>query len=170
MCVVLIEQLDQLLKMHEDGVLDRRQLLGALLATLAAPGHPSRFYRTRSVLRRGRTLNHVTLSVADISRSTAFYGRLLGLEFKSNRPDQATGQLENGALVLDGYEGVAGHPRGIDHFCVGLDTYEPQATLTELRREFPNAVVSIEGRNRDQVYIRDPDGARVQLCAADYKP
>jgi hypothetical protein len=63
----MIKQLDQLLRMHDDGVLDRRQLLGALLAAFAAPGHPSTAYRTSSPLRRGRTLNHVTLSVADIS-------------------------------------------------------------------------------------------------------
>jgi hypothetical protein len=73
-------------------------------------------------------------------------------------------------LGLDGYERIAGHPRGIDHFCVGLDSYEPQATLTDLRQQFPSAVISLEGRRRDQVYIRDPDGARVQLCAAEYKP
>jgi catechol 2,3-dioxygenase-like lactoylglutathione lyase family enzyme len=166
----MIEQPDQLLTMHEDGVLDRRQLLGALVAAFAAPDHPSRSYRARRPLRRGRTLNHVTLSVADVSRSKAFHGRLLSLEFKSNRPDQVTGQLENGALVLDGYEEVPGHPPGIDRFCVGLDTYEAHATFAELRREFPQAVISLEGRKRDQVYIRDPDGARVQLCAADYKP
>jgi len=168
----MLEQLEQLLAMHESGVLDRRQLLGALVATLTSPRHPMRSDYARSALRRGRTLNHVTLSVSDISRSKAFYGQLLGLGFKSDRSEQAIFQLENGALVLDSYEGKsADHPRGIDHFCVGLDTYEPQTTFTGLRQQFPKAVISLEkGRKGDQVYIRDPDGSQVQLCATDYQP
>ena len=168
----MIEQLEQLLAMHESGVLDRRQLLGALVATLTSPRHPMRSDYARSALRRGRTLNHVTLSVSDISRSKAFYGQLLGLGFKSDRSEQAIFQLENGALVLDSYEGKsADHPRGIDHFCVGLDTYEPQTTFAGLRQQFPKAVISLEkGRKGDQVYIRDPDGSQVQLCATDYQP
>lgn len=132
----MIEQLDQLLRMRENGLLDRGQQVSALLATIAAPSALSRYYRANRALRRGRTLNHITLSVAYISRSKAFYNRLLALEFKSNRLDQVTGQLENRGLVLDGYEGVAGHPRGTNHFYVGLDTYEAPATFA-LRRQSP---------------------------------
>jgi catechol 2,3-dioxygenase-like lactoylglutathione lyase family enzyme len=163
------EQLDQLLGMHENGVLDRRQLLGALVALTFA---------NRSVLpapasaapRRGRTLNHVTLSVGDVDRSQAFYEQLLGFPPRTHDPGHVTFELENGALVLDSYatEVISEHPRGMDHYCVGVDVYEPEKAVAELRRQFPHATVTLE--NRNQVYIRDPDGARVQLCAADYKP
>ena len=157
----MIEHLDQLLGMHESGVLDRRQLLSALVALTFA---------NRSAPRRGRTLNHVTLSVGDVDRSLAFYEQLLGFAPRTHDPGHVTFELENGSLVLDSYatEAVGDHPRGIDHYCVGVDAYEPEKASAELRRQFPHATVSLE--NRNQVYIRDPDGARVQLCAADYKP
>ena len=167
----MIEQLDQLLGMHESGALDRRQLLGALVAltfanrpTTLDPGPAG------PAPRRGRTLNHVTLSVGDVDRSQAFYEQLLGFAPRTHDPGHVTFELENGSLVLDSYatEAVGDHPRGIDHYCVGVDVYEPEKALAELRRQFPYATVSLE--NRNQVYIRDPDGARVQLCAADYKP
>lgn len=167
----MIEQLNQLLGMHENGVLDRRQLIGAILAlTVTDTSPPLAFGSMWSAPRRGRTLNHVTLSVSDVARSQAFYEPLLGFAPRSHDHDHATFELENGSLVLDSYatEAVRNHPRGIDHYCVGVDVYEPDKALAELRRQFPHATVSLE--NRDQVYIRDPDGARVQLCTADYKP
>jgi catechol 2,3-dioxygenase-like lactoylglutathione lyase family enzyme len=167
----MIEQLNQLLGMHESGVLDRRQLLGALVAltfanrsALLAPGLAG------AAPRRGRTLNHVTLSIGNVDRSQAFYEQLLGFAPRTHDAGHVTFELENGSLVLDDYatEKVGDHPRGIDHYCVGVDVYEPEKAAAELRRQFPQATVSLE--NRNQVYIRDPDGARVQLCAADYKP
>lgn len=167
----MIEQLDQLLGMHESGALDRRQLLGALLSmTLANRAGLLAPDSSGLSPRRGRTVNHVTLSVSDVARSQAFYEQLLGFAPRTHEPDHVTFELENGALVLDSYaaERVGDHPRGIDHYCVGVDVYKPESALAELRRQFPSAQVSLE--NRNQVYIRDPDGARVQLCAADYKP
>jgi catechol 2,3-dioxygenase-like lactoylglutathione lyase family enzyme len=167
----MIEQLDQLLELHDSGVLDRRQLLGALVAlAFRHQSTPLAAAAVTPVLRRGRTLNHVTLSVGDIGRSRAFYEQLLGFAPRTQDPDGATFELENGALVLSSYgtEGGGDHPYGIDHFCVGVDGYEPENALTELRRQFPQATVSLE--NRNQIYIRDPDAARVQLCAVDYKP
>ena len=167
----MIEQLDQLLGLHESGVLDRRQLVGALVAlAFTHQTTPSALAAVAPVPRRGRTLNHVTLSVGDVGRSRAFYEQLLGFAPRTEDPDGVTFELENGALVLDSYGTEAGgdHPHGIDHFCVGVDGYEPEKALAELRRQFPQATVSLE--NRNQIYIRDPDGARVQLCAVDYKP
>jgi len=72
--------------------------------------------------------------------------------------------------VLDSYTGdrPAEHPRGIDHFCVGIDQYEPQKTASDLQKLFPDAAVTVEYDT--QVYIRDPDGAMVQFSAPDYTP
>jgi catechol 2,3-dioxygenase-like lactoylglutathione lyase family enzyme len=166
----MIEQLDKLLGMHESGVLDRRQLLGALVALTFANRSAAPAPGRGPAPRRGRTLNHVTLSVGDVDRSQAFYEQLLGFAPRTDEPRHVTFELENGSLVLESYapETVGDHPRGIDHYCVGVDVYEPEKTVAELRRQFPHATVSLE--NRNQVYIRDPDGARVQLCAADYQP
>jgi catechol 2,3-dioxygenase-like lactoylglutathione lyase family enzyme len=167
----MIEQLNQLIGMHESGVLDRRQLLGALVAlTVANRSSPLALSPPVPAPRRSRTLNHVTLSVGDVERSQAFYEQLLGFAPRTHNPGHVTCELENGSLVLDGYttEALSDHPRGIDRYCIGVDVYQPQKTVAELRRQFPHATVNLE--NGNQVYMHDPDGARVQLCAADYKP
>jgi hypothetical protein len=82
--------------------------------------------------------------------------------------DTTVVRLENGFLALDTYasDKPAEHPRGIDHFCLGIDQYEPEPLIAELRRDFPDAQVRLEGK---QVYLQDPDGATVQLCPTDYQ-
>jgi catechol 2,3-dioxygenase-like lactoylglutathione lyase family enzyme len=160
------EQFSQLLELHEHGVLDRRQLLGALVA-VAAGATPG---LARDDEPRARSLNHVTLSVADVQRSREFYERLLGVRARAEQQRSAVLPVGNGFLVLDSYAGdkPAAHPRGIDHFCVGIDHYEPKTTASDLRKLFPDATVTLEYGT--QVYIRDPDGAMVQFSAADYAP
>ena len=41
--------------------------------------------------------------------------------------------VENGFLALDTYASApAGeHPRGIDHFCIGIDVYQPDSFIVE---------------------------------------
>jgi hypothetical protein len=57
--------------------------------------------------------------------------------------------------------------RGLDHVAIGVEGYDAKGTLEALRRAFPDA--STELMYDDQVYITDPDGARIQLCAVEYK-
>jgi hypothetical protein len=59
------------------------------------------------------------------------------------------------------------HPRGIDQFCLGIDQYQPKRVVADLRRDFPDAEARLE--RGEQVYLRDPDGATVQLCPTDYR-
>src|SRR5215207_4784424 len=170
-------ELDRLLALYERGALTRRQLLAAVAALAAGPAAvsgaaPSWAHSLRAprTLPRARTLNHVTLSVADVGRSRAFYERLLGVRGRLEGADACVFTLENGFFMLDGYVneagGAAAHPRGIDHVCVGLDVYRPKETLAAVQRELPDAGAHLEG---DQLYVRDPDGASIQLCPADYK-
>jgi len=160
------EQFSQLLTLHERGAIDRRQLLGALVAVAAgtSPGI------AKDDAPRARTLNHVTLSVSDVQRSRTFYERLFGVRARAERERSAVLKIGNAFLVLDSYadDNPSAHSRGIDHFCVGIDGYEAQATAADLRKLFPDADVKLAYGT--QVYIRDPDGAMVQFSAADYTP
>jgi catechol 2,3-dioxygenase-like lactoylglutathione lyase family enzyme len=166
----MLDEFGRLLVLHERGLLDRRQLLGALL-TVAAAARPMAAQEVNDAdPRKARTINHVTLSVADLPRSQAFYEQLLGARARSSHERASVLSLDTGFLVLDTYAGdkTSDHPRGIDHFCVGIEGYEPARTAAALRHEFPSADVRLEYGK--QVYIRDPDGAMVQFSAADYIP
>ena len=61
--------------------------------------------------------------------------------------------------------GASDHESSIDHFCIGIDDYDPQATKQKLASLAINA--TIESGN--QVYFRDPDGVKVQLSSPDYR-
>jgi len=165
-------ELDRLLALYERGVLTRRQLLAAMVAlAVGAPAVNAAVVASRE-LPRARTLNHVTLSVADLARSRAFYERLLGVQGQVQGTTACVFGLENGFFMVETYAregGVAAHPRGIDHVCVGLEAFEPKETLAAVRQRMPDAGARLGGLKGDQVYVRDPDGASVQLCPADYK-
>ena len=66
-----MDRLDQLLRLYERHELSRRELLGALAALGAGAtvdGASGKAAQTAAA--QGRTLNHVSLGVADLRRST----------------------------------------------------------------------------------------------------
>ena len=73
--------------------------------------------------------------------------------------------MEHGFLGL--YALKAGQRAGYDHFCLGVDDFDAPRALTALTSAMPDARPSLEFG--DQVYLRDPDGVRVQLADVKYK-
>jgi catechol 2,3-dioxygenase-like lactoylglutathione lyase family enzyme len=155
-----MDRLDQLLTRYDRREISRRDLLGAIamlgLGGVPGVGQPS--------AAQGRTLNHVSLGVADLRRSTEFYDRLLRLPVRDRGADYCEYRLTNAFLGLYQQPDMR---RGLDHVAIGVEGYDAKATLRALQRTFPDA--SPELLYEDQVYIADPDGARIQLCAVEYK-
>jgi catechol 2,3-dioxygenase-like lactoylglutathione lyase family enzyme len=107
----------------------------------------------------------VTLYASSVARSKAFYQRLTGLPIQAEDKDFCEFRLEGGFLGI--YAPDAGQQPGFNHFCFGIDAYEPQATLTALKAAVPEAKPTLESEN--QVYVQDPDGVRVQFADVRYK-
>jgi len=61
----------------------------------------------------------------------------------------------------------AGQRAGYDHFCFGVDAFDAQRAVSVLKSAMPEAQASLE--SGDQVFLRDPDGVRVQLADVTYK-
>src|SRR5713101_7309506 len=75
------EAVENLVTLFEQGTLSREQLIEGLLAAVAPPdvAANAEFGPTLgNPTFRGRSLNHVTLSVTDVERSKVFYSRMLG--------------------------------------------------------------------------------------------
>jgi catechol 2,3-dioxygenase-like lactoylglutathione lyase family enzyme len=102
-------------------------------------------------------LNHVTLQVANLERSTKFYESLFGPSFDGQRAQTTTFRLGMGALGLINY-GV--NPVGVDHFCVSVEGYEPDAVSEKLKQ---NGIPLQRLYQPNQVFVRDPDDILVQL-------
>lgn len=164
-------EVDRLVAMYDQGGLSRRQLLQGLLAfgvgrSLASPsGRGSESAGQTAPLFHTRTLNHVTLYSSDVARSKAFYQRLTGLPIRAEDKDFCEFRLEGGFLGI--YAPDTGQRPGFNHFCFGIDGYDPRAALTALKAAVPEAMPTLEGD--DQVYVQDPDGVRVQFADVQYK-
>jgi catechol 2,3-dioxygenase-like lactoylglutathione lyase family enzyme len=109
-------------------------------------------------LLRPVALNHVTLQVANLEKSTKFYESLFGPSSGSDSHGEPYFRLRTGAFGLTTY-GV--NPVGVDHFCVSVEGYEPDAVSEKLKQ---NGIPSQRLYRPNRVFVRDPDGILVQLA------
>jgi catechol 2,3-dioxygenase-like lactoylglutathione lyase family enzyme len=150
------DTIDSLLNGYERGALSRRDLVLTLAALAAAPLPAA----AQTPPLRARSLNHVSLIVSDMERSVAFYQKVFGLEVKSTQ--QGGVNLAAGDAFVGIYQGGASATPHINHFCFGLERFEPERVAAALAEHGLEA----ESRTRDgvtQMYCKDPDGLRVQL-------
>ena len=174
----MTHELDRLIAMYDLGHVNRRQLMAGLLAiglgarALGASGNAGNAGDSEPEpdtpeppLFRARTINHVTIRTADLARSKAFYQTLTGLPIRAEDKDSCEFRLEQGFLGL--YALGAGTRAGYDHFCLGVEDFDPKRAVATLEAAQPDAHATLESGN--EVYLRDPDGARVQLADVTYK-
>jgi len=164
------DEVERLVGLYDGGGITRRQLLQGLIAVgigaRAAPnssGTPSP--RQAASVLQARSINHVTLYVSDVARSKAFYQAAAGLPVRAEDATFCELRLENSFLGL--YAREQGQRSGFDHFCFGMEQYDPATALAKLKAAVPNAQPTLEAG--DQVYVRDPDGVRVQFADVKYK-
>lgn len=127
---------------------------------------------------RLRGLDHITLRVADLERSVAFYCDTLGCDIEARNDAAGLVQLRAGDALIDlaavtgrvGRPGgaAAGHEgRNLDHFCVRVDNFDEQRLTDELAAhgviiEARATHNGAEGISRS-LYIRDPDNNQIEL-------
>lgn len=157
--------IDSLLDMYEHGTLTRRELLQGLAALAVAPGVSLTPDMHGRPVFQARTINHVTLHAANVTRSREFYRTLTGLSVRDEGKDYCEFRVRGGFLGI--YASKPGQQLGFDHFCFGIEHYEPKAALGALQAALPDSHPTLE--EDDQVYLRDPDGVRVQIADVNYK-
>lgn len=168
----MTDQVELLVRQYDERRLGRRELIASLLTLVASGGSSALRAQTTQVpqVAQGRSINHVSIGVSDVERSARFYQDLLGLEVVS-RPG-------NGGINLglsDGFLGCYALPEvgRANHFCIGVDDYDPVRIAEALGRVSIQARVDTNPRNRtsggDQLYFNDPDGTVVQLSAHGYQ-
>lgn len=129
---------------------------------------------------RATGIDHVVLRVADVRRSVAWYVEHLGVEplryeawlagevlFASLRLD--------GSTIIDlfevGADGVPSGPGAVDHVCLTVAAtaaeLEAAAASGDLDVEGPPALLFGARGTGLGVYVRDPDGHRLELRTYD---
>ncbi len=124
-------------------------------------------------------LDHVVLRVADLERSIAWYGDVLGCRVERRRDDLGLVHLRAGASMIDlvAIDGRLGRPggagpgaegRNVDHLCLRVEPFDEAALVAHLRAHgvAPRGPASVsfgaEGSGWS-LYIADPDGNAVEL-------
>src|SRR4051812_49291705 len=142
---------DRLFDAYDRGQISRRGLMTALVPLLA---EPARAAETLNV----KTVNHVTLSVADIEKSREFYQNLFGAPLVSKQSNGIN--VAMGPVSFLGLYKMGQAAPSIHHVCLGVDgTVESAAAFLEKKNVKPQI------RDRDgvkELYFRDPDNIMIQ--------
>lgn len=120
-----------------------------------------------------RALDHVVLRVADLARSIDFYCNVIGCTVDRRRPEYNLVHLRAGTAMIDLVTDEGGTRAGdnVDHFCLQIAPFDETALLAHLatwgvQMEPPIAPrYGAQGTGRS-LYLRDPDGNRVELKEA----
>jgi catechol 2,3-dioxygenase-like lactoylglutathione lyase family enzyme len=106
---------------------------------------------------QGNGINHVSLYVSDLQRSTDFYQRVFGCSV--NKRD-GNNQLAfgKGILVLR-----PGKPPGkVDHIAIGVDNFNNDSVIADLKAR---GTTPIDQQGGGFGFHVDPDGFPVQISA-----
>ena len=141
-----------LLEAYEKGKMSRRQLIQGLALLAAGTGTAA------AAGFQGNSINHVSLFVSNLQRSTDFYQRVFGCSV--NKRD-GNNQLMFGKnfLVLR-----PGNPQGkVDHFAIGVDNFNKDSVTADLKARGATPIDQ-QGGNFG-FHVVDPDGFPVQISA-----
>ncbi len=129
-----------------------------------------------------RRIDHIVIRTENLDKMLEFYQRVLGATLEKRQDDIGLVQLRAGEALLDfvpvdGLLGRAGgrapgkEAKNLDHVCLQVDDFDPQAVHTYLAErgvlvEAPAQRYGAGGYGLT-IYLKDPDGNTVELCAAD---
>jgi len=146
------DTISTLLEAYEKGKMSRRRLIQGLALLAASSGTAA------AAGFQGNSINHVSLYVSNLQRSTDFYQRVLGCTV--NKRD-GNNQLVFGKnfLVLR-----PGNPAGkVDHFAIGVDNFNKDAVTADLKARGATPIDQQGGGFG--FHVLDPDGYPVQISA-----
>jgi catechol 2,3-dioxygenase-like lactoylglutathione lyase family enzyme len=125
-----------------------------------------------------RAIDHVVLRIADLEKSLAFYGDVIGCSIDNRQDAIGLVQLRAGRslidlIPLDGALGRMGgaapgkEGRNVDHFALQIAPFDARAIKAHLARHGVEVVqegprYGAEG-NGPSIYVTDPDGNVVEL-------
>jgi catechol 2,3-dioxygenase-like lactoylglutathione lyase family enzyme len=165
-------EIDDLVGKFEARTMSRRELVAALAGVVAAAAATPVAAQTGPVtaVAQGRTINHVSMAVTDVEKVATFYKALLGLK-EVSRPGNGGINLGLGSGFLGLYK--LPNPGTVNHFCIGVDDFDPDAMAEKLKAQGIQATVDRNPANRtsggDQLYFTDPDKTRVPLGPNGYQ-
>ena len=154
----MIQTIETMLSNFERGKLTRRQLALSLTALVAAAQTAPKEKPVQAV-----TINHVTVKVPDLHRTSKFYQEFFGMPLKQQ--SASTHILGVGNNTFFGVEQGDSKTPSVNHYDFGIAGFnadEARAKLKKLNLKFES------GDSKESFKFFDPDGFQVQVNAPDY--
>ena len=149
--------IERMVRDFERGRLTRRQLAASLAALVAGAQAAPKPSGLRAV-----SLNHVTVRVPDLQRTSQFYQEFFGMPLKQH---SATTHILGVGSSFFGIE-QKGEPAGLDHYDFGIAGFNADDVTAKLKERN----LKLEpGGSKESFKFRDPDGFVVQVNSPDYE-
>jgi catechol-2,3-dioxygenase len=149
-----------LVNRFESGALSRRELIQGL-TMLAAGGGTSATAQAPDAAAKGVKIDHVSIQVSDLPRSSAFYQKMFGLSVVSEDKPNEIVRFGTAGKVLVSLHHKS--PTGlVDHFAIGVEKFNKESVTRELKARGANPEENIDAG----FHIKDPEGIGVQIVAA----
>ncbi len=145
-----------LVEQFERGGLTRRQLIQGLSLLVAASQTTPASAQPNPL--HGMRIDHVSVLVSDLQRSSAFYQSVFGLApVSEDKPNQILRLGRERTVVSLRHEGnTAGV---VDHFAIAVENFNRQAVTEQLKAHGLTPQENVQYG----FYVKDPDGTIVQV-------
>ena len=147
--------ISNLLTRFEKGSLSRRDLVQGL--ALLAAGGTAAAAAEEDIDFKTADIDHVSIQVADMQRSVAFYQKMFGFSVISQDQPREIVRLGNTrTLVSLNRQSPAGI---VDHFAIGVPRFTKEAAVRYVTQRGARA----EDDPYAGLHVKDPDGVNVQI-------
>ncbi len=150
--------ISSLVSRFEQGSLSRRDFVQALTMLAASGSGITAAAAAQADLDfRAAGIDHVSIHVADLQRSTDFYQKMFGFRVVSEDKPQRIVRLGTGKVLVSLNDG---RPAGtIDHFSIGIPQFNAEAGRSYFTQR---GAMPLQG-DYAGFHIKDPDGINVQV-------
>ena len=148
--------ISDLVERFERGRLSRRELIG-VISLLVGGGKALAAESDAAAAISAKGIDHVSVLVSDLERSTEFYRALFGLSVLSEDKPHKIVRLGRERVIISLRDEA---PHGtVDHFGVAVENFGKDRVSQALRQR---GLVAQENWQYGY-YVKDPDGVNVQL-------
>jgi len=145
--------ISKLLETYENGKMSRRDLVQGLALLAAGSGTMS------AAGFQGNSINHVSLYVNDLQKSTEFYQRVLGCTVNKREGNNQV-MFGKSFLVLR-----PGNPAGkVDHLAVGVDNFNQDSVAADLKAR---GITPLNEKGGAGFHVVDPNGLPLQITSVN---
>jgi catechol 2,3-dioxygenase-like lactoylglutathione lyase family enzyme len=150
--------IERMLTDYEHGHVTRRQLALSLAVLVSGAQAAPKDTELKAV-----TINHVTVRVPDLHRTSQFYQEFFGMPLKQQSATVHILGVGNSFFGIE--QGDKRQTAAVDHYDFGIAGFNADEARAKLKKRNLNFG---SGTSKESFKFHDPDGFQIQLNGPDY--